>query len=469
MSAQKDPRFARFRQRDDVAEIRECCTRDSIEFSDPPSWTSAYSDSWPARIAPPVVRAGPRPDHVDLSDGADAAGTTYASHFRPFRRDDVPPLALPPADSGVIAGDPDLPTPRVSTTHDSLLAAAGRRAYDPQSARVTAAAQRASHFDLGSVCATTARASYAGRVPPPPAPIVRGSSITFDGAAGLGPRARGLSKRRRAPAVRDAEPIEQRAKHFDIGADPPTAESTTRSTFRRVCGPVPQRVAAPPAAALADDGADAPPWGTSYGEHYQARARIDNAVDADELRTVHWEAGFAPREWPVRETAQVAERVEPAPDLHTSNEVFRGDGEMEFETTARAAAAGRADEGRRTEICLEAQRDSLILGSDPAGTTTTAADANKLAGTGRRAERCLDMSKIRPAPMAQGGYWDRFAGCDPEDDRDARPVDQLRAVDGRWQRDAHWQLNATQENPKPAYRTTYFETICEPRLQPDGT
>jgi hypothetical protein len=227
-----------------------------------------------------------------------------------------------------------------------------------------------------------------------------------------------------------------------------------------------QRAVAPPASVFADDGADAAPWRTSYAEHYQSCCRIDNAVDADDLRRAHWEPGFSPLEWPVREPAPVAERVDLAPDLHTSNEVFCGDGEMEFETTTQAATV-KPDQPRRVEMCLEAQRDSLVLGNDPAGTTTTAADANRLAGTGRRAERCLDTNVIRPPPMAHGGDWDRFAGRDAEDDKDIRPVEQLRAVDGRWQRDAHWQLNATQENPRPAYGTTYFETICRPRLEPD--
>jgi hypothetical protein len=67
--------------------------------------------------------------------------------------------------------------------------------------------------------------------------------------------------------------------------------------------------------------------------------------------------------------------------------------------------------------------------------------------------------------MASGGDWDRFAGGREHVGlKDAVPVEQPVVVDGKWQRETHWDLDTAQAG-KGRYNSTYRKTICEPALE----
>jgi hypothetical protein len=465
-----NPRFKRFHQRDDIAQIREVCTRDSIRFYDSNPYVTLYNDSWRRPPTEGVGRASAPSVSVHIGGGAFAPNreeqrTHYMNTFHPFRPEDVPALADAPPDSDVIAHDSELP--RLSTTHVALAENAGKWAYDRSAASAQAANQRGRHFDVGydgPTLQSTTRASY-----PVPGPgdqvhldprYLRGSWIGFDPAAGPGPRARALARRHSAPPKPDARPFDQTVKNFDVGHDPPSYNTATGDAHRHPHAKPPVRATAQPCAPRADDGDAAPHWRTNYTDEYQRRAPMRNEIDTHDLRSEHWDHGYDPRQWPVHPPFVPAERREPAPRQHGSNQVFQGDGEMEFGTATRAATAW-PDGDSRPPLADEARRDNIYVGCDSPTRSTTARDANTHAGTGRRAQRCRDLHDIRGPMMARRGDWDRFAGDDP---RQIRAIEQPRPVDGRWHLDTHWDLEATDERRKGRWGTTYSEEICKPRL-----
>jgi hypothetical protein len=116
-------------------------------------------------------------------------------------------------------------------------------------------------------------------------------------------------------------------------------------------------------------------------------------------------------------------------------------------------------------MCTEGKKVSVFLGTDPTTKSTTARDANELAGTGVRAEKCPDWHNVRGVGMARGGEWDRFAGGREHVGlRDALPVEQPVAVDGKWQLETHWDLDTAQAG-RGRFNTVYRKTICEPTLE----
>jgi hypothetical protein len=67
--------------------------------------------------------------------------------------------------------------------------------------------------------------------------------------------------------------------------------------------------------------------------------------------------------------------------------------------------------------------------------------------------------------MARGGDWDRFAGGrEHVGIKDAVPAEQPTVVDGKWQLETHWELDAVRPGVAK-YKSTFRKTICEPALE----
>jgi hypothetical protein len=468
-----NPRFRRFSQRPDIPDIRTACTTDSIKFQDRPNADTVYNSTFVAHAIPPPERSRPPGPTIFLGGGclAPTRDETQSQYTRTYQASStiVPKLALAPPDSDIIPHDLDHPP--ISTTHASLLESAGLSAYDFHSARVHAAHQRQKHFDFGNEkpnYTTTTTSSYSARSPVDQVVIdphlQRGVSISFDKDAGLGPHNKSLTKRRLLPAIADAPPLNHRANHFDVGHAPSDFETTSSAAYKHPHGCKTERASAPGCSQLSDHGESVPKWETAYRDQFQQRPPIENSIDRDALRKAHFDVGYAPSEWPTPAPAPQSARVPPSVNLQISNQVFAGDGERRFDTTNRdILKPPDLSQGGPPPLCDAARRDTIYLGCEPVRTSTTSRDANALAGTGRPAMLAVDNSKLRGPAFARGGDWDRHARWDLVDEKPHLGVEQPTPVDAKWQSRANFEFDPTGQN-KGTYETTYYKTICEPRL-----
>ena len=469
-------RFRRIAPRDDIEEIRKKVTSDSVEFCGKGTWDTLYNDTYRAHPINVTQSVGAPPVSVYLGGGSFAPTreemrSSYMNTYHKFDKTAIPPLAIKPKDSDVIAHDSELP--RLSTAHAAMLESSqGPRGYDkPLSARL-AADQRSKHFDTGYDSpnfSTTMGTSYSARGPTR-RPVVdtdvyKRSSVVFDKNAGLGPHEKSLTKRRGAPACPDSAPWDQRQKNFDVGYNGDSWTTTTGSMFTGRSGGRPEIAQPPPCAEFANHGPHAPKWSTLYKDDYQQRKPIDNTIDTLALQRTHWDQGYEPRQWPVHEPPPTVKPAQPTENQQKSNIVFRGDGTMRCSTTTRDML-GQFDPtiDARRQPSAEGRKDNIMVGSDNPRMISTAQAANRLAGTGKPAESCADLYKMRGVGFARGGAWDPLAGKDPIDEKRYKPVEPTKRVDGRWYRMSHFDLDATNAN-KPRYTTTYYKTICEPTLE----
>jgi hypothetical protein len=469
-----NPRFRRFHQREDLDAIHEMCTRDSIKFNDPQSNETLYHDSWIRHPPGFPDRAQAPPVSVCMGGGTfspnrEETRTHYMNTYHPFDKSAIPKLALAPPDSDILPHD-DLP--RLSTQHASMREHGWKWAYDAETARNHYDYHHYKHFDLGHDGPTTRStmgASYTARPPVPQAEFdsrfLRESSISWDPEAGLGPHAKSLTKRRLAPAIADAPRIDYRAKSFDVGYTPTDYTSTTQDTYvRQRCVPR-QPIHGPPCSEFADHGPHAQKWASGYSQDYVKKTPIPNPVDQEFLKRGHIEVGYSNGDWPTAAPWPPPSPTEAFKGLQASNEVWRGDGLMRSGTATRDATR-RPDTtrgGGRQPMCLEGKKDKVYLGSDPTTKSTTARDMNTLAGTGKPAQIYIDEHEIRGPGMGRGGAWDRLAPQPIVSANDVTPVTQLPPIDGSWQLQTHFELDATEKN-KGKINTTYFKEICEPSL-----
>jgi hypothetical protein len=121
----------------------------------------------------------------------------------------------------------------------------------------------------------------------------------------------------------------------------------------------------------------------------------------------------------------------------------------------------------RGEPTADARASHLFMGGDDRDFSTTAADANRLAGTGRPADAAQDLHKLRGLPIARGDSWSPFSPAKTDVD-EKPPVDYPRTekIDGTYFKNSHFDLEATAAN-KGRYETTYFEEICRPTIVSD--
>lgn len=227
----------------------------------------------------------------------------------------------------------------------------------------------------------------------------------------------------------------------------------------------PEAFKAPPCAELANHGDAAPPWQSLYHTTFTNRQPIPNPIDAEDLRKTHFDPGHDPDDWK-REEMAVTDHVPERPtiDLQQSNQVFRGDGDMRFQTTSSdmIGVYDRTQDGRGKTV--DARADHLYLGGDQVDYQSEAKRANLLAGKGKPAQKCQDLHLLRGVAFARGGAWDPYTGCvDSTDEKSPRGQPEVERTDPRYFKQTHFELDATASH-KSRYKTTYFEEICRPKL-----
>lgn len=382
------------------------------------------------------------------------------------------PVKVPPLKNSELFPT-DNPLPKLSTAHEAMIDGSKARAYaEPQSAR-SIQELRSKNFDVGydrTNYTTTTGASFSARRPDKSLVAVidtdrlMRSSVAFDKTAGLGPYSKSLAKRRDAPACADAAPFDQRAKNFDLGHEKDGWMTTSRAMLSGPRGVKPLRCNPPECAELSNHGQYAPTWSTSYNQDYIKKTPIANNINNEDLRKTHWDPGHEKSDWPVHEAPQSVRREKIDTNLQSSNIVFRGDGAMYCSTTTREMLSHHSGADIRAKINAEGRADHISVGSDKTDYSTTAKEANRLAGTGKPAQSVASLYANREQGFATGGTWDRHKGSDCVDEKEYRPVEPTKRVDGRYYRSAHFDLEATSAN-KPRYTTTYYKDICEPTLE----
>lgn len=473
-------RFRRIIPRDDLTEIKDHVTHDSIEFRDKYQWETMYNGTY--RKLPYSAREliPPPPTSISLGGGKlaptrDEMRSNYMNTFHPFRREDFAKKEPPIPDSQFLPRDHAVPKLSMAQLGMSETSSLPRDPYTAtQTARAIAKDQRSEHFPPGfdrSNYSTTTKSSYQ-KPEPIDQPVSDGFknrvSIQFDKNAGLGPHEKSLTKRRWAPPKPDAEPLDQHNKNFDTGYNKPDYMTTTRasyttdSRYRHAAPPLAQP---PPCAEFSNDGPYAPKWTTTNSLQFTKKTPIPNEIDVANLRKTNWAQGYDKNEWPTPEPPKTARRYPKAENQNASNQVFRGDGNMEFKTTAGDMLTynKEAAMGALMPQSNEARQDHINVGSDKPNYTTTFTDMNKLAGKGGPAEICEDYSIKRGPCYARGGDWDRYKGKELIEEKQHRPVEPTAKVDGSYYRRSHFDLDSA--NPKPSYLTTYYETICRPALE----
>lgn len=485
-SSEKRLRFRRIIPRQDINEIRVKCSLDSIEFRDKGQWNTSYNDTYrqyPYSARPPIP---PPPTSISLGGGKLAPNreemrSNYTNTFHPFEKGDFAKKEPPIPDSQFLPRD--YAVPKLSMTQLEM-EATGSLPRDPytatQTARAIAKDQRINHFNSGfdrTNYTTTTNASYQKRKPVEQ-PVSDGFknrvSIEFDKKAGLGPHEKSLTKRRWAPSKPDAEPLDQHNKNFDTGYNKPDYMTTTRASFTtdsRFRYAAPPAAQPPPCAEFSNDGPYAPTWTTTNATEFTRKKPVPNEIDVLSLRKTNWDQGHDKNEWPTPEPPKTARRYPKAENQNASNQVFRGDGQMEFNTTV-GDMIGTYDKNEALKARLpqsnEARLDHMFVGSDAPNYTTSVKEMNKMAGKGGPAQICEDYSKKRGPCYARGGDWDRFKGKELIEDKEYSPVGPTPKVDGSYYRKSHFDLDATNTG-KPKYLTTYYETICKPTLEnPDN-
>ncbi|OHS93074.1 hypothetical protein TRFO_12095 [Tritrichomonas foetus] len=395
----------------------------------------------------------------------------YMNTFHAHDKKDFAKIAPPPPGGQVIPRDHNIPKLSMAQLGMLETSRAPRDLEASQSARSIANEQRRLNVSFGfdnPNYSTTTASSYTARKPVEQ-PVSDGwknrVSIEFDKKAGLGPHEKSLTKRGWAPEKPDTKPVDQHIKNFDEGYDRLDYKTTTNISYQgNKCQP-PPRAIAPPCSEFSNHGPFAGPWKTSYSLDFQKRAPIENTINKENLKKTSWDQGYDKVDWPKPEPPLTARRCPKGEDLHQSNVVFRGDGNMQFATTQNQMV-GNFDKNTDARLppSNEARIDHIFAGSDKTSYSTSAKDANRLAGTGKPAQPFYDYSRTRGACYARGGDWDRFAGKEMVDIKKYKYVPPTTRADGSYYRRSHFDLEATTNN-KPRYTTTYYKTICKPALE----
>jgi hypothetical protein len=470
-------RFRSIPPRPDIAETKEKSASDSVgqrEFPD--SWDTSYRDAYvrhPLSVREPA--AGPGPGiHIgggNLSPTDDEMqNSLYRSQFAPPPADAVPPRATSVPPSQIFVPEDHGPLATVSQLAMQE-ACENRPVYDNSEARGRLSDGRSSHFFFGDD--TAFETNCGATFPPrrgarPPASVKLGlqrSSIEFDGRAGVGPNTKRLRKRPTFPAVGDAPAVDVFKPNFDVGYE--TLDYTTTTQAGLYAGPPapPTACQAPACAELANHGDRAGPWTTVYSTDFQPRERIENQIDVADLRGTHFDPGHERDDWHRPGMAVATQKTQKAAiDLQSSNSVFRGDGEGRWHTTAgdMLGAHDRLKDGRGREA-EDARASHIFLGGDDREWGTSAAEANRKAGTGRPAELARGGRAGGPAAFAQGGPWGHFTVAKTDvSERPPAEYPRMEVPDRSELRKSHFMLDAT--GARPVYETTYFEEICKPTL-----
>jgi hypothetical protein len=470
--------------RGDTAEIKHKCFADSVDqkqYGD--SWNTLYLDSyirWPLGRRTALDRPPPG-IHIGggnlAGDRDDVTKSDYTRHF-PNRWDPnaVPPKAPPLGPSDIFPHDYD---ERLATISQLAMeeAVANRPAYDNRDAKERVADARRAHFFMGEDTPVfeTNYTRYFGpkkTVRPPPADLgLQKSSIEFDADAGLGPNTMRLREKRTFPQIADAPVPNHLKANFDLGHDRLNYRTTTADGLRdgRYGAKRVNPARAPACAELATHGDAAGKWETHYHSDFQKRPAIANPIDVNDLRGTHFDIGHAPTDYSPKPVA-VSTGMPPREtmDLQTSNPVFRGDQQMRWRTTSAdlIGVYDKSKDGRGTPITN--RRDDVFIGGDKPEFTTTAADANRLAGTGKPAAMCQDLHLLKGPGFGRGGTWDTFAETPGgPDEKVPMGYPKTEKIDGTYFKESHFDLEATEAH-KGLWETTYFEEICRPKILEDA-
>lgn len=474
-----DPRykFKRFDQRNDIGDIKSRCYETSAQATDQKTRSmTTYRHDYIRHPIDYNPKATAPPEGIYIGGGClaptrEEMRSNYQNYFKKLDLSDRPQTAQPMPESKLFQYD--FPTP-LSTTQAANNEVVGKTPkYDNTDARRRITENTAAHFVLGSDGSNYETdyqhhfKNFRGEKPSTVDNRLQKSSITFDKDAGYGPHTRSLSKREKFPGKPDIEKPNHLKVNYDIGYAK-TPYVTTNQDFARDPRYFHREapVKAPQCAQLSDHGEYAPKWTTTYNHDYDGRRRIPNDIDREDLKKTHWDQGHDPSDW--RRKKYATTNMKPKKefiDLQNSNVVFKGDGTMTFHTTQNdlVGVYDRNGECRCTDDITDSRADHLYLGGDRNNYDTTAKDANRLAGTGRPAQMCDDLHLKKGVGFARGGTYDPLATDDNVSEKPYKRFDQPKGMDGSYFTRTHFDLDATR-NHNSQYETTYFETICRPKI-----
>ncbi|EAX93669.1 hypothetical protein TVAG_092040 [Trichomonas vaginalis G3] len=473
-------KFRPIPKRDDISEIKQNARRDSVnpkEIDD--HWSTLYHDTYIRHPLNFNYKTNAPPEGISIGGGnlepdAEEMKTDYQRTYKRFDRSDVPKRADPLPCSDIIKGDEPIPE---STCHAALKEAnEGRPPYDNAEAKARKAEGVSSHFYFGSdpkSFDTTYNNDFIERPiekPPTYNLELQKSHVEFDKSAGLGPHQKARSNQKAKqnyPQVADAKIMDMNKANFDIGYDKPNYQTTMGSSLykpSKLAGR-PETFKAPPCAVLSDhgDAGNSSMWKSNYTTDFTNRQPIPNPIDKAQLRDTHFDPGHEKNEWPDRN--KKVETVRPerlTVNLQESNIVFKGDGQGRYQTTSSDLIGNydRTKDGRGKFV--DARDDHLFLGQDNPDYSTTAKDFNKLAGTGKPAEKGVDLHHLRGVGFATGGTFDPYYEEKADQKKEVRYGPTVK-VDPTYFTSSHFELNSTGAQGND-WGTTYFEEICRPKI-----
>ena len=473
-----DPRytFKKFERRNDIGDIKERCYNTSAQALDDKrrTMTTYRHDYVPYPLGPYERATGPKGGlHIGGGNMAPTAEEMMSDYQNSFKRHDIrhPEKAKSPPDATIF--EDKFPIPE-STQQAANGQTRGMTPQYENLSRKAAMEYSKANFVLGNdprdfeTDYNFHYRNYNNGRPMTSNDILKNSSIQFDRDAGYGPHTRQMSKRPKFPDKPDMDKPNLSKVNFDVGYEKGPNITTNQayainsSHFKRQ-----EPARCPDCAVLADHGPYAGKWGTTYKQDYDGRYGPPNEIDVMELKRSHWDQGHDEPDWSRRTQATTNTRPKIASmDTHASNVVFKGDGTMTFSTTQNDMI-GKFDpkDGSRVDDDFsDTRRDHLFLGADPQDYVSEAKAMNKYAGTGSPAQMAEDLHKKKSCSFARGGIYDRFATKDDVSEKKYKRVEQPDRIDGAYYRQTHFDLDATAKN-KPRYKTTYFETICRPKIQ----
>lgn len=473
-------KFRTIPPRDDTADIKYKCYCDSVpqkETGD--SWNTLYNDTYikhPLNARPPAAHRPKQGIHIGGGNleptEQEETRSNYQNYFKKFDESAVPPKAEPLPNSDIFPHDVQ---PIESTAQSAMKEANDNRPpYDNREAKERVTDARNAHFFFGDNSGqyqTNYSTNFIKRPisrPPPVDNKLYRSSVEFDPVAGIGPHTKDREKKGEFPQIGDAPKPNHLRINFDVGYSKLDYQTTTKSQLQARRQSKPESFKAPPCAEISDHGAAAGPWQTTYSTDFEPdRKPVPNQVDINDLRGTHFDIGHDKTNW-TREEMAVA-KTKPKHetiDLQISNPVFRGDGDMRWQTTSNDLIGNfdKSKDGRGVDH-LDARADHLFLGGEKVDYGTSAQAANRCAGQGKPAQKVQDLHLLKGVGFARGGAWDQFA-TDPLGDADEKdPIGQPETfkVDSKYFTQTHFALDAT-KNSKCRYKTTYFEEICKPKI-----
>jgi hypothetical protein len=473
-----DPRwkFKVFDQRNDIGDIKSKCYQKSTGATD--GWELSQSEYQEEYIRWPLGRTIPAkspPESVHIGTGNLApVGDELKTHYQQTY------VRHPNLSQGAAKHLPDSELfcygygfPKSTTQEANDIVVNNLPTYDNSEAKIRRAEGLGTHFIFGEDApdyATNYGEFYTGKRGDPAKPALDTASykshIEFDHDAGYGPHTKQARHREKVPQKPDSAPRDLYCTNFELGHIPPSYSTTYGSTHGVQTGFVaPERMPAPKMAVLSDHNPYAPPWDSTYKQDFRKLPRIPNDFDRSDLQRSHFDQGHDEEDWSRRTLATTSRKPEKQHlDMQGSNEVFRGDGDMEFRTTSKdlVGVYDKTQDGRGQQVA-DARADHMFLGADRTPYETTLDDANRCAGTGEPAEKAHQQHSYG---FARGGLWEPLIGKDLVSQKKWKPVEQPKGPDKRWLWGTHFDLEATEKN-KGRYKTEYFEAICRPKILED--